>query len=535
MSSAVAAVESISPCSSLLIIFGVGDCELIDAAIKAYPDKDIWIVSYNEVEPQRELPKRTNVAKVGSWEMMQNWIMVTFGDHNDIVRLGGVDLLESSGLSPEADLLRGSLRDRATAMLADRVWALGNDCNDSFTGLWHSALNAKVILPGPSIGDLAGSLGLTPVISIGAGPSIAAHIDELRALQDRCILVACDSVCPGLVKAGVIPHFVTPQERSKDQAQFVQCLEGTRTIFAGLPVCHPDTLKPFGERTIYLHCMDKLYDWLEPHDQRRCFTGSSTGVLSFFVAASLTRGPVYLVGHDLAKEDGQTHWADAAFAGKAFAKEEGNAGGIGSNGYEERLIPGNSGKMLTSIMWWDNFRSEISSQAQLISERVFNVNAHDGKYAVIEHTKAAPLPNPADLPILPPLNVGRPCQKRYDDWKARVQTLGADGKTFIEGMASVRMEIALMRQKPPHEWDLDALMAKITPDAHISAGNLAAFQYFLRSVIYNEQAYGSMRARSYSNKIQAWWNTMQSLNGLADAMGNITSHFQGLLEKAKDL
>ncbi len=535
MSSAVASIDSISPCASLLIIFGIGDVGLIDASITTYPQKDIWIVSYDEVVPDRTWPERTRIAKVTRWEDMQNWIMSTFGDHNDIIRLGGVDLLDSDGMSAAAQLLRDNLRTRTTAMLADRVWALGNDCNDSFTGLWHSALNAKVILPGPSIGDLAGSLGVIPVISIGAGPSIADHIDELRALQDRCILVACDSVCPGLVKAGVIPHFVTPQERSRDQSQFVKCLEGTRAIFAGLPVCHPDTLKPFGDRAIYLHCMDKLYDWLEPNDNRRCFTGSSTGVLSFFVAASLTRGPVYLVGHDLAKEDGKTHWNDAAFAGEAFAKEAGNAGGIGANGYEERLIPGNSGKMLTSIMWWDNFRSEISSQAALIPGRVFNVNAHDGKYAVIEHTLPAPLPKPEDLPVLPPLVIGRPHEARYADWKTRVQSLGADGRKLIDGLASVRMQIALMRQKPPNEWDIDALMAKITPESHVGVGNVAAFQYFLRSAIYNEQVRASGRARTFTDRTSAYWSTMQSLDGLADALGNITSHLQGLLEKAKDL
>lgn len=529
--------ETISPCSSLLIIFGIGDGKLIKECIDdpAIRQKDIWIISFGEEIPSWDWPERTRIARVTSWEAAQEWVHGAFGDHNDIVRLGGLDLVESEGLSDAAAQLRRDLGDRTAGMLADRSWALGNDINDSFTGLWHSAQNARLVLPAPSIGQLTGAFGLLPAISIGAGPSVGAHLDELRALQDKCLLVACDSVCPGLVKEGIIPHIVTPLERAKQQAQFVECLRGTRAVFAGIPACHPDTLSPFGDRMIYLHALDKLYDWLEPTESLRCITGSSTGVLSFYVAASLTRGPVYLLGHDLAKEDGITHWSGADFAGKAFAKEAGNAGGFGSNGYEERLIPGNSGKPLTSIFWWDNFRGEISSQAKIMGGRVYNVNAHDKKYALIEHTLPAPLPDPASLPTFTAPEPKRVNQARYDDWKARSSQIGQDADALITGMRTFREDIERVRHLPAHEWDLEALMAKITPEAHVSAGNLAAFQYFLRSAIYNEQAYSCFRAHSFGSRNEAYWTTMRSLDGLADGMANAVEHLRGTIGKISAL
>ncbi len=533
----MSSLTEISPCSSLLLIFGYGDGTLVqeccdDPAIR---QKDIWLVAFGEDIPERQWPERLRIAQLRCWEDAQTWINAAFSDHNDIVRLGGVDIAHSSGLGEEPGRLRQALEARTTAALADRSWALGNDINDSFTGLWHAAQNARLVLPAPSIGQIAGAFGNLPAISIGAGPSVGAHLDELRALQDKCLLVACDSVCPGLVQEGIIPHIVTPQERAKQQAQFVECLRGTRAVFAGIPACHPDTLSPFGDRMIYLHAMDKLYDWLEPTESLRCLTGSSTGVLSFYVAASLTRGPVYLLGHDLAKEDGQTHWAGADFAGKAFAKEAGGAGGFGSNGYEERLIPGNSGKMLTSIFWWDNFRGEIASQAKLMGPRVFNVNAHDGKYALIEHTLPAPLPNPDSLPSFTAPEPKRVNQARYDSWKQRAAQIGQDGEAFVSGMQEFRKSLEAVRSLPPHQWNLEELMERVTPEAHVSPGNLAAFQYFLRSAIYNEQAYGCFRAHGFTSRSEAYWTTMRSLDGLADGMARAVEHLRGVLAKISAL
>lgn len=520
----------------MAIMLGIGESGLLQAIFDdpTLKHKDLRVCAFpGDVIPEEATwPAHTRIGRVSNWEEMQHWIQCYFSDHNDIVRLGGCDLLTDHPLSEEAERHRADLLPRALAMLGDRPWALGNDINDTFMGLWHAAQNAKILLPMPSIGQLAATLGQVPAISIGAGPSLGTHLDELRSLQDKCLLVCCDAAYPGLVKAGIIPHIVTPMERLQQQAPLVACAEGTRTVFAGLPVCHMDTIKPFinGNRAIYLHCLDKLYDWLTPTEQLRCLTGSSTGVLSFYVAASLTRGPVYLVGHDLSTDGGTSHWDGAGMAGKAFQAETLNAGGLGANGYEKRLIPGNDGGMVESIMWWDNFRSEISGQAKLIPGRVFNVNAHDRKYAVIEHTLAAPLPLPGSLPDFPGFSPKPTEEARYNDWKIRAARLPEDTAGFIRSMDQLRMDLHAMRRTAPHEWKLDELMARVTPDAGVSDGNKSAFQYILRSAIYNEQVTMSHRARGWASRNEAHWKTMQSLDALADAMTVGMKQLQPLLD-----
>ncbi len=516
-------------------MLGIGESGLLQAIFddSVLKHKDLVVCAFpGDVIPDRATwPARTHIELVRDWEQMQHWIQCHFSDHNDIVRLGGCDLIDDHPLSDEAEKYRAELLPRTLGMLGDRPWALGNDINDSFMGLWHAAQNAPLLLPMPSIGQLAATLGNLPAISIGAGPSLGTHLGSLRALQDKCLLVCCDAAYPGLVKEGIIPHLVCPMERLQQQAPLVACAAGTRTVFAGLPVCHPDTLKPFadGKRAIYLHCLDKLYDWLTPHETLRCLTGSSTGVLSFYVAASLTRGPVYLVGHDLSTDSGSSHWEGAGMAGKAFQNETAQTGGHGVNGYEKRMIPGNDGGMVESIMWWDNFRSEISSQAKLIQGRVFNVNAHDRKYAVIEHTLAAPLPLPDSLPDFAGFTPQPIAQSRYDDWKSRANQLPTDTAGFMRSMDELRVDLRALRWKAPSEWNLDSLMARIAPDAGVSDGNKACFQYVLRSAIYNEQVTASHRARSWRSKTEAHWNTMNSIDSLANAMTIAVHHMQPLL------
>ena len=95
------------------------------------------------------------------------------------------------------------------------------------------ALITRSALPAPTLGEIHNHFGDAPVISIGGGPSLSTHIATLRELQDKCVLIAADSTCPGLIKEGIEPHFVSPIERLPATVDLVQCLSGTRTWFSG--------------------------------------------------------------------------------------------------------------------------------------------------------------------------------------------------------------------------------------------------------------------------------------------------------------
>lgn len=520
------ALQSCQNMASLVVVVGVGDGEVV-RQLRADPmtgAKDIFAIA---------LPGDAEVdgaTRVGSWIELQEWVFRHFSDHKDLIRLSGADILDTHPIGAEAEAFRRAHLERLHQCLGDRCWGLGNDINDTFMGFHHACMNAEAILPSPSIGQIAGAWGNIPVISIGAGPSVRDHLNELRHLQNRCLLVACDAVYPALLEQHIIPHVVTPMERLKQQSPLVKDAGNTHTYFMGLPVCHPDTVKPFGHRTVYLHAFDQLYDWLEPNERLRCLTGSSTGVLSFYVAASLTRGPVYLVGHDLAKDvNGKTHWDACTLGTEGFDGEAQNVGEFGDNGYEKRMIPGNDGGLVESITWWDTFRAEIGLQAAAIPDRVFNVNAYDKRYAVIENTRPAPLPSHIGMPYIPPVVLPRVNTERIERYRANRKQLPDDCDRFCDAMMNLQGDIRRTIMTPPTSWDLAALMSRMAPDAGVSAGNSAAFRYILRSAVFNDQSYAGYRARGFADQPNAVFTTMQSIDALCDACINTAQQLKPVM------
>lgn len=443
----------------------------------------------------------------------------------DIPVLAGMDFIDGHPLLPEAAAVRDELRPELITQLSDRPKVYGNDIADSFTGLYQSSLNAAKLLPAPTIGEMSGFFGDTPVISIAAGPSLKRHLDELRALQDRCILVACDAVLHGLRKEGIDPHFVTPLERTDSTTDMLLGAETSRAIYAGLPVCPTAAVSLFpDDRVIGLYCGDRLYDWLVPQPGQKVNTGHSTGTLSLSVAVALGTGPVYLVGHDLSRDASGSHWAGAAYAGKAWKDAKDDAAGRASqlSGMEDRMVLGNDGTMVPSIAWWDRFRHDLEYEAlraSSLGRKLYNVNAHDGIFAKIEHTLPAPLPRPEDLPVLPPIRLPARKPERFQAWRERAKLLDQDAEAFRTHIQALRADIATTGKLPPGQWDVEGLAKRLTLTAAVSEGNREAFAYILRSALYNSTAEMHLRRRTPS-WARSRWRMMEAMDCLCHGIDN---------------
>ncbi len=447
----------------------------------------------------------------------------SYSRHEELPVLAGLDIIADHPLTAAAMAVRQQLAADVYTLLADRPQAYGNDILDSFTGLTNSSKNAATLLPAPTIGDMRGYFGDTPIIAIGAGPSLRRHLPRLRELQHRCILVACDAVLHGLLDAGIDPHFVTPLERVDLIIPMLTRAGESRSIYAGLPVCPPAAVANFGpERAIGLYCGDRLYSWLDPQVTTRIATGLSTGTLSVTVASALGTGPVFLIGHDLSRDEQGTHWEGADYAGKDWQRVHSSVTQdkpFGS-GYEERMIRGNDGGWVKSIAWWDRFRDDISIEGHNLAEAgrtLYNVNAHDRICALIDHTQAAPLPDPQSLPLLPPLRLPARDDRRLINWRQRVQHLPADGQAFATHFKTLREDLALARSQPPASWDLPAFAKRIDLDSGVSEGNRMAFSYILRSALHNCNAEMHLRRRT-SSPGRSGWNTLASMGDLCDAL-----------------
>ncbi len=524
MSQALLAATAQSP---LVIIVGYGTGAVANA-IAENPAKDVLVLRLPG-DPEPCPLTKGRVASVSTTSDLRAMVLSAFGAHHDIPPLGGVHIVCDHPISPEASESRARLLPDLRVALKDQPQLYGNDIIDSFMGLYHASINAPRLLAAPFLGENFGIGGTTPVIAIGAGPSLRGHLPRLRALQERCILVSCDSAYPGLVAEGIFPHAVTPLERLRANATFMPPAAGTRTAFAGLPVCHPDALGPFGSRLLGVAGYDRVYDWMWPDNPNRVMTGSSTGVLAVSLAYAVTCGPIYLVGHDLATIDDLSHWSAAELATKQWKDMKKSA--VFGSGYEDRLIPGNNGQMVHSIAWWDRFRHEIGLLARTFKRPIFNVNAFHRVGAVIEDTQVADLPDPDTLPLFTGPNWRPAKPERLETWRAKARMMPNDGRALISAMKTLRDDVAIERTRSSHLWNVGALVDRMSLVAGVSVENAPAIGYALRSTLFNNQALYHTELSRCRGPNRARWATMDGIDSLCSSLITAMHQLQPCLER----
>ena len=527
--------ESANNHSSLQIVVGWGDGSIIHhilndnilrqkhtIAIILKGEGDAFAASLKQPVIEKVLYQKFNITYYSSDDDINGFINNYFSKHHDIPPLAGCDIIDQHPLTNEAEQTRQNIKSRLYQALADQPYHYGNDIYDSFIGIEHASANAQRLLPAPTLGEVRNIVGDRPLVSIAAGPSLQDHIDELREIQDRCVLIACDAVVPGLIDAGIEPHFVTPLERVEQNAKFLAKAEGSRAIYAGLPVVPPFGVEYFGDRCIGVYAGDRLYEWLLPENEFRINTGTSTGVLSYTMAGILGTGDVYLVGHDLAKSEGATHWTGADTASDLLSKARDKVDQVrgAMSGYEERRVPGNNDDYVYALAWWDRFRREIEIDVhnlKLDKRQTCNVNINRKVGAKIAGCVAGDLPKRGDLDPMKEIVLPERKPERYEDWKSRASMLGKDAHNFVHHMQEVMDNIDAMRKSPPHAWDIQKIADSISLTDPISDGNKKAYAYFLRSALHNSNAEMHIRRRTPS-QARFRWQTLNTMETFCDTI-----------------
>lgn len=281
--------------------------------------------------------------------------------------------------------------------MEDRPFQFGDDIIDGVQGALNIARNAATILKAPSLPRC----DHVPAIAIGSGPSVARHLDALRALQSKCLIVSSQTAAKGLMENGITPHFITPMERPRSVSDYMPPTCGPMT-FAGAPLVHPDVMNRFTKH-VYVPSGDVLYKWCNLTGEDHVFYGSSTGTTAINVAAYCTNQKVYLVGHDLSYADDRSHWAasQSALTERSKTKD---------------TITGHNGEELACERIWKRLRNQINETATTLHSGIVNVNAHDKIGAYIPGCLAEPLPDPATLPDFT-LTVGQEKPERLREWK----------------------------------------------------------------------------------------------------------------------
>lgn len=359
--------------------------------------------------------------------------------------------------------------EREAFAMQDRPFQFGDDVIDGMHGLLNIARNAQTILRAPCLPRCDHA----PAIAVGSGPSVVRHLDALRKLSRKCLIVAAQTAAKGLMEAGVTVHLTTPMERPQCMVNHLPPVIGDMA-FAGAPLVHPDVMNRF-RRHFYVPSGDVLYRWCSLPGEDKVFFGSSTGTTAVNVAAYCTAQKVYLVGHDLAYDDDRSHWdqSQALVTDRAKTKA---------------TILGHNGERLATEHIWKRLCQQIADSTSLHSGLV-NVNAYHKVGAQIPGLLAEPLPDPDRLPDFELPNPA-PQPERLREWKRHARKMPMHARQldrFFQNATDITPE------------QTDILRAGLGPNAH-------AFSYLLVSVMV-QMSYESRMGFLNPHQVLAWFKS----------------------------
>lgn len=356
--------------------------------------------------------------------------------------------------------------ERIAFNMVDRPSMFGDDVMDNLQGTLNIARNAKTILRAPKLPKID-----APVIAIGGGPSLNNHLDTIRSLQNKCVIVCAQTSLHGLREAGINPHFCTPMERPPVMAKYLP-LDCGSTIFAGAPLVNPGVMDAFN-RHCYIPSADCLYQWCNLPGEAQIVFGSSTGTTAVNVSTALSKHKVYLVGHDLCYNADKTHWSGSQ-APKPKA------------GDSELWTDGNNGERVRTEPFWLRLCHQLAETANE-QKRLVNTNTDTG--AVIPHALLGSLPDASTLPdFTMPTMV--PSEDRLHAWKQHARLMPYHAR---------QLDKFFQKAKDITEDETDILKAGIGNNGH-------AFAYILVSILC-QLSYESRMNELSRKQILDWLKT----------------------------
>jgi hypothetical protein len=327
-------------------IFDFCDCH--SSGIRVRELEDCYTVTHKFVDHPNSPPGRPNGSK-----------------------LAGVKLVKGR-CCKDVEAFRDEAFEHIEAFLVDVAMHVANTPLDGWMAVQNMLANAPVMLTRPTILDWAGIFN-SPAICVASGPSLADHIDDIKALNGKFPIFCAESAAQGLIKEGIKPHFVCPQERV--ESPFLSTYkewapEEWQPWIIATPMVHPASIQGFRGRLMPVPSWNQPWQWYwKKHsyapwlkERRATIEGCSTGVAAVTYAAILTSGPVYLVGHDCAYDDSdESHWGGAQQTAGLWSDSASDQSRI--CGYDRIDLPGNGRNTVKSCRLWARLRAELSQRA----------------------------------------------------------------------------------------------------------------------------------------------------------------------------
>jgi hypothetical protein len=446
------------------IIIGAGNCAVLDSIDSDNVD---LVVMPGERAPEPRSGLRIHAPKDLPQALLG--LRCAYSTHPVIASIAGASVIDSHEVARPDE--RASWSKAIKDFLASLLQDIGNCPTDTWYGARNAILNGSVIARSTHTGHFKNSLRKTPAICIAAGPSAQAHLPAIRMIQESHVIFACDAMLNACVDAGITPHFVTAIERIPELPRMFDRHGGCGARLIAPPVLDPASFAKFPTQPILWWAADDLYRWIDGSVDV-AYSGRSAGTIQ--VAAALLAGcnPIYLVGHDLAYKDGQSH---ATGFTRIYAPEIDRQVSDWDFMRQRSQVPKNGGGEVETSGIWRLFRADIEHMLADYPDRdVYNINRNEG--AVIAGAKYSWLPldlgGRVMLPDYPTTGI--------PDIRDRIPSIAED----ITKLERAARGYADAIEHAETKRDLDLIAQAMTVGALVSADNAWLFRYVLRN-LYN--------------------------------------------------
>jgi hypothetical protein len=486
-----------------LFILGYGDGTIVDVlrqdthartkiinVIILGPEAEAFAHSLGSLDFQPILAElHLGLHFVRNGDELNEVIHQVFANHGQIAQLAGTTVMDAHPLGAEAERLRAELLPVLTKSLIERYDCLGNDVYDTFLGARNALMHGDSLFRHPHSQDIAKRYAGKTALCIASGPSGPQHFERIRAIQHEHVIICADSILGGLLAAGIEPDYVCIVERPDTMHRLLdEHAPKCRSVLVALPVVHPSSVAPFGDRVTWWWNADELYPWLDGTEQV-LNSGRSAGTMTVALAAHLGVTTAYLIGHDLAFKDGQSHGSGVAPMALETQAQINRELSRDNPTYYRRVmdVAKNGGGTLETMGVWDIFRSDLELITGLYhgATTFVNLNVDTGEGAVIARTVGGSLPVSSGQPLEKTHPTCTPDEDKILRYRTRCLALAEDFTLCEKRLQELEARIVSWRPLGHTRADIEALSVEMDLTKLVSEANSAWFAYVFRAALRN--------------------------------------------------
>lgn len=166
------------------------------------------------------------------------------------------------------------------------------------------------LVKSPGIKSLFGQFTDVPVVCVAAGPSLEKTLPTLRAMQDRCLIIACDTATRPLLNAGITPHLICAGDpQAANHKHIAGLAKQIPSYLCAEPMTYPDSLKEYSDQLFIASFRDRLMNWIEKElgEIGHVLCWGSVATMVFDLARRVGGNPIIFLGQDLSFPGGRTY------------------------------------------------------------------------------------------------------------------------------------------------------------------------------------------------------------------------------------